>query len=115
MKRDFTYVDDIVSGIVGVLKKPPEDEINSAPHRVLNIGNTKSEALMDFINLIEREIGKSADIEFLPMQPGDVKETYSDVTATKELTGYEPTTNINVGVPKFVAWYKEYYSSKKGV
>lgn len=110
MKRDFTYIDDIVTGIVNVLEKPPEDMgTEAAPNRVLNIGNTKPEQLMDFIRIIEREIGKSADIEYLPMQPGDVKETYSDINATTDLTGYLPTTNIDVGVPKFVAWFKDYY------
>lgn len=109
MKRDFTYIDDIVSGIIGVFKNPPPKEAHHAPARVLNIGNTKSEKLMDFIGLIENELGKKAEIEFLPMQEGDVSETYADVTETTQITGYKPTTSINEGVPKFIAWYKDYY------
>lgn len=109
MKRDFTYIDDIVSGIIGTLHNPPKETQGQAPARVLNIGNTKSENLMDFIALIEKELGKKADIEFLPMQDGDVSETYADVAETTEITGYKPTTSINEGVPKFIAWYKEYY------
>ncbi|MAM33939.1 MAG: protein CapI [Micavibrio sp.] len=110
MKRDFTYIDDIVTGVIGCLDNPPQ-RVNekTPPQRVLNIGNTKSEKLMDFIRIIEKEMGKEADIEFLPMQPGDVKETYADVTETTELTGYEPTTPISVGVPRFIDWFKSYY------
>ena len=110
MKRDFTYIDDIVTGVIGCLDNPPERlDAKTPPQRVLNIGNTKSEKLMDFIRLVEKEMGKEADIEFLPMQPGDVKETYADVTETTELTGYEPTTPISVGVPRFIDWFKSYY------
>lgn len=109
MKRDFTYIDDIVSGIIGVLKNPPTVEDGKTPARVLNIGNTKSENLMDFVKLIENELGKKADIEFMPMQDGDVHETYADVSETTAITGYKPTTSINEGVPKFIEWYKTYY------
>ncbi len=107
MKRDFTYIDDIVSGVLSVLEKPP---ISDTPHRVLNIGNEKSENLMDYIAVMEKAFGKKADIEFLPMQPGDIKETYADITETTELTGYKPTTSIDTGIPKFIEWYKEYYN-----
>lgn len=106
MKRDFTYVDDIVSGVLAVLEKAPEDDV---PHRVLNIGNNRSEKLMDFIGVIERSLDMKADIDFKPMQPGDVKETAADITETTEVCGYKPTTPIDDGIPKFVAWYKEYY------
>jgi len=109
MKRDFTYIDDIVTGILGVLKNPPVKTETDAPHRVLNIGNNRSEKLMDFIQAMEEAIGKKADIEFLPMQAGDVHETYADITATTELTGYKPTTSIHDGLPKFIDWYKSYY------
>lgn len=109
MKRDFTYIDDIVSGVLSVLEIPPQKENNSAPHRVLNIGNTKSEKLMDFIAVIEKAIGRKADIEFMPMQPGDVKETYADVAETTRLSGYAPTTSIEDGIPRFVEWFKEFY------
>lgn len=110
MKRDFTYIDDIVSGVIGVLKNPPKEENGQAPQRVLNIGNTQCEKLMDFVALIEQELGKKAEIDFKPMQDGDVPETYADVTETTELTGYKPTTSIREGVPKFIAWYKEFYN-----
>lgn len=109
MKRDFTYVDDIVSGVVATLKTPPKREGDKAPHRVLNIGNSKSENLMDFIQIIEKELGKKADIEFKDMQPGDVPETFADIEETTALTGFVPTTSITEGVPRFIAWYKNYY------
>ncbi len=109
MKRDFTYIDDIVSGVLAVLDCPPDAQDGKAPQRVLNIGNTKSENLMDFIAVIEKALGKKADIDFLPMQPGDVKETYADVSETTRIAGYSPTTSIEEGIPKFVDWYRGYY------
>lgn len=112
MKRDFTYVDDIVSGIVGALDKPPVREGDEAPWRVLNIGNNRSEKLMDFVELIQEELGKKAEIDFKPMQPGDVPETYADIEAIQKLTGYAPTTTIKEGIPRFIAWYKDYYGVK---
>lgn len=111
MKRDFTYIDDIVSGVLAVLENPPEDNGETAPQRVLNIGNTKSEDLMDFIALIEKEVGKKAQIDFQPMQDGDVQETYADVQETTKIAGYKPTTSINEGVPEFIEWYKGYYGA----
>lgn len=110
MKRDFTYIDDIVTGILGVLDNPPKQEGEEAPSRVLNIGNNNSENLMDFVKLIETELGQKAEIDFKPMQEGDVRETYADITETTAITGYQPTTNITEGVPKFIEWYKKYYS-----
>jgi UDP-glucuronate 4-epimerase len=110
MKRDFTYIDDIVDGVVAVLDKSPADE--SVPHRVLNIGGSRSENLMDFVRAIEKSLGKKADLDFQDMQAGDVKETYADVTETAELAGYEPKVTINEGVPKFIEWYKAYYKVK---
>ncbi len=112
MKRDFTYVDDIVDGILGALANPPEDDGGDAPCRVLNIGNSRSENLMDFIGLIEQELGKKAEIDFLPMQPGDVPETYADVEETSALTGFKAKTTIHEGIPRFIAWYKDYYNIK---
>ena len=112
MKRDFTYVDDIVSGILGVLEKPPKARINGeceAPCRVLNIGNNRSENLMDFVGVIEKELGKKAELELLPMQDGDVPETYADIEETTRIAGYNATTTIHEGIPKFIAWYKDYY------
>jgi len=112
MKRDFTYVNDIVSGILGVLEKPPKARINGegeAPCRVLNIGNNRSENLMDFVGVIEKELGKKAELELLPMQDGDVPETYADIEETTRIAGYNATTTIHEGIPKFIAWYKDYY------
>lgn len=109
MKRDFTYIDDIVTGILGVLNNPPNQDNDEAPSRVLNIGNNNSEDLMDFVKLIETELGKKANIDFQPMQAGDVRETYADITETTAITGYQPTTNITEGIPKFIEWYKKYY------
>lgn len=110
LKRDFTYIDDVVAGILATLDAPPKkNDATAPPARILNIGNTSSEKLMDYIRTIETAIGKKANIEFKDMQPGDVLETYADVSETTELTGYKPTTPISEGVPKFVAWYKDYY------
>lgn len=107
MKRDFTYVDDIVDGVLATLDNPPAKE--SVPHRVLNIGNTRSENLMDFIHIIEKEIGKKAEMDMQDMQAGDVKETYADVSETTAVSGFKPRTPIAEGVPRFIAWYKDYY------
>lgn len=109
MRRDFTYVKDIVAGILGGLGKPPL-ATNAAPHKVYNIGNNSSEPLMRFISLIEDALGVKAKIEFLPMQPGDVKETYADIDATKQDFGFVPSTSIDQGIPKFVEWYKTFYN-----
>ncbi len=102
MKRDFTYVDDIVSGLISSLDKPLKYEI-------FNLGNHKSENLMDFINLIEKNLGKKAKINLMPIQPGDVPETYADIQDASEKLGYFPTTDIKVGIKNFIDWYKEYY------
>jgi len=110
MKRDFTYVDDIIDGVLAALDTPPVREGKKAPCRVLNIGNTRSEDLMDFIRLIEQELGKKAELDLMPMQPGDIAETFADVEETTRLTGFRPKTTIREGVPKFVDWYKEYYN-----
>ncbi|MBY3266792.1 MULTISPECIES: NAD-dependent epimerase/dehydratase family protein [Rhizobium] len=110
MKRDFTFIDDIVTGILACLDNPPEPGTCEPPARVFNIGNTRSENLMDFIAIIEQEMGRKADIEYLPMQLGDVEATYADVTETTEAVGYRPTTSINEGIPKFVSWFKKYHN-----
>jgi len=108
MRRDFTYVDDIVSGVVGVLDNPPSGE-GQVPARVYNIGNNRSEKLMDFIGMVEQSLGRKAEYKFEPMQPGDVKETYADITAIQRDVGFAPTTPISVGVPKFIEWFKAYH------
>ncbi|MBB4195311.1 UDP-glucuronate 4-epimerase [Rhizobium aethiopicum] len=110
MKRDFTFIDDIVTGILACLDNPPEPDKYEPPARVFNIGNTRSEHLMDFIAIIEQEMGRKADIEYLPMQAGDTKATYADVTETTEAVGYRPTTSIHEGIPKFISWFKRYYN-----
>ena len=111
MKRDFTYIDDIVSGVLACLDRPPSDgpENSGRPHAVYNIGNNRSEDLMVFIGLIEKALGIKAEIDFQPMQPGDVKETYADIEATRRDFGFEPTTTIEEGLPRLVDWYREYY------
>jgi UDP-glucuronate 4-epimerase len=108
MKRDFTYVDDVVSGVISAVDSPQKVDAR-VPHRVYNIGNHRSEPLMRLIELLETALGKKAIIQFAPMQPGDVKESYADITAIQRDLGFSPTTSIDVGVPKFVAWYREYH------
>ena len=119
MKRDFTYVDDIVNGVIRVLLKPPAaqpnwtDEENpstsSAPYRLVNIGNNNPVNLMDFIREIEINTGKEAIIEYLPMQPGDVPMNVADVNDLVKEYGYRPSVTVKDGVASFVKWYKEYY------
>ncbi|MCP4327712.1 MAG: SDR family NAD(P)-dependent oxidoreductase [Alphaproteobacteria bacterium] len=109
MRRDFTYVDDIVAGVMACLKAPPEDDGTAAPHRIYNIGNNRAEELMHFVGLIEEACGRKAEIRFQPMQPGDVKESCADISAIKRDHGFEPTTDIDVGIPRSVAWYREFY------
>ena len=102
MKRDFTYVTDIVHGIRGAINKNFESEI-------FNLGNNKSEKLMDMINLLEKNLGKKAIIDFQPMQPGDVIETFADIDHSKAMLGYEPKKSIDEGVPEFVDWFLDYH------
>ena len=113
MRRDFTYIDDIVAGVLCCLDSPPDTAGGDPPSRLYNIGNHRSERLMDFIGLIEKALGMKAEVKFLPMQPGDVKETYADISAIQRDTGYKPTTPIDVGVPKFVEWYREYHAEAR--
>lgn len=112
MRRDFTYIDDIVKGVIGCLDGPAEPIGNKPPHRVYNIGNHRSEKLMDFIGVLEQALGQKAAIDFQPMQPGDVKETYADIEATQRDFGFEPSTAIAEGIPQFVQWYREFYDIK---
>ncbi len=109
MRRDFTFIEDIVSGVVGVLDNPPADDGSKPPYNLYNIGNNRSERLMDFIGLIETSLGKKAVYQFEPMQPGDVKETAADITAIQRDVGFAPTTPIAVGVPAFIDWFKQYH------
>ena len=109
MKRDFTFIDDIVSGLIGVLDHPPTVVEGRVPHRIYNIGNHRSEQLMDFVAEIEKALGRKAEYQFHPMQDGDVKETYADITAIQRDIGFQPTTPIGVGVPQFVDWFRSYH------
>jgi UDP-glucuronate 4-epimerase len=122
MKRDFTYIDDVVEGIVKVLDKPaepdptwagkdPKPNTSQAPYRIYNIGNSRPVNLMDFIEAIEETLGKKAKKNFLPMQEGDVPATWAMCEDLQKLCGYHPGTPIANGVSRFIAWYKEY--SKK--
>jgi len=108
MKRDFTFVDDIVAGVIASLDNPPVSVDGQAPCRLYNIGNHRSEPLMRMIGLIEDAFGKKAQIDFQPMQPGDVRESFADIDAISADLGYKPTTPIDIGVPKFVEWFKAY-------
>ena len=115
MYRDFTYIDDIVAGVVVCLDSPPaDDDAEKAggsvkPHALYNIGNSQCEPLMKVIGLLEEACGKKAEMEMLPMQPGDVYKTYADISAIQRDLGYSPTTSIDVGVPAFVDWYRAYH------
>ena len=115
MRRDFTYIDDIVSGVVACLDNPPPDDGaikaggSANPHRLYNIGNHRSEKLTHMISLIEQACGREAIKEMMPMQPGDVKETFADIEAIAGDLGYAPTTAIDVGIPRFVDWYRSYH------
>ena len=110
MYRDFTYIDDIVKGIENMLCNPPEADENGDRATVYNIGNNSPEKLMYFIETLEKALGKTAEKEFLPMQPGDVYQTYADVTPLVEKFGFKPSTSIEDGLAKFVQWYKSYYN-----
>lgn len=109
MSRDFTYVDDIVSGVVAALDKPPVDE-KGAPHRIYNLGNSTPEPLLGLIETLEAALGKKAEKIFEPIQPGDVKATYADIEASRRDLGFEPTVPISVGVPRFVDWFRRYHA-----
>ena len=115
MRRDFTYIDDIVTGIVACIDNPPPDDGqekaggSKSPHRLYNIGNNRSEELTRMISLIERACGREAQKRLMPMQPGDVRDTYADISAISRDLGFRPTTPIDEGVPRFVEWYKAYH------
>ncbi len=110
MKRDFTYIDDVVEGVLAALDRPPEGRGGAAPHRVYNIGNHRPEPLMHFIATIERAVGRKAVLRMAPMQPGDVKETYADIAAIQRDLGFSPKTPIEEGIPRFVEWYRGYHN-----
>jgi len=109
MYRDFTYIDDIITGIVNVMAKPPGEDDNGVRYKVYNIGNNKPEKLLDFIATLERCLGREAIKEFYPMQPGDVYRTYADVTDLMRDFDFKPDTPISEGLQRFVEWYREYH------
>jgi UDP-glucuronate 4-epimerase len=120
MKRDFTYIDDIVEGVIGVMDRIPEPDpewdsfrpdpsASFAPYRLYNIGNNNPVELHSFIRVIEECLGREAKKEFLPLQPGDVPETYADIDDLIRDVGFQPKTPIEEGIPRFIEWYKEYY------
>jgi UDP-glucuronate 4-epimerase len=120
MVRDFTYVDDIAEGIVRIVDHPatpnigwradsPDPATSHAPYRVYNIGNNRPVKLLRYIEVLEQSLGKKAVLDLQPMQKGDVRATMADVSALSEAVGYRPTTPVEVGIPKFVDWYRTYY------
>ena len=115
MRRDFPFIDDIVSGITACLDGPPADDGavkaggRRSPHAIYNIGNHRSEELMRMVSLLEQATGREALLDFQPMQPGDVKDTYADISAIERDHGFAPTTSIDEGIPRFVEWYKSYH------
>ena len=115
MRRDFTYIDDIVSGVISALDHVPADDGaekaggSRSPHALYNIGNHRSEELTHLIALIEQACGKAAIRQMMPMQPGDVRETFADISAIERDLGFRPTTSITEGVPRFVDWYRQYH------
>lgn len=113
MYRDFTYIDDIVKGIEKILCNPPAKSAKGAYSRIYNIGNHRSEKLMDFVETLEKCLGMTARKEFLPMQPGDVYRTYADVSGLMEDYDYKPDTTIAEGLGRFVEWYREYYKTEE--
>ncbi len=121
MQRDFTYIDDIVEGIVGVLERvprpntmwssySPEPSSSPAPYKIYNIGNNQPVELLHFIEVLEKALGKSAKMHKLPMQPGDVKATYADISDLEQDIGFKPSICIETGLERFVAWYRSYYA-----
>lgn len=109
MERDFTYIDDIVDGVVAVLAHPPS---GPAPHQIYNLGNAHPEKLGDFIGMLEHSLGKKAVYDYQPMQPGDVPATYADITESTRDLGFQPKITIADGIPRFVEWYKDYHNIK---
>ena len=105
MKRNFTYIDDIVQGVILALEKPQ-------PFALYNIGNDRTEILENYIRILETCLGKPATRNYLPQQPGDMAETWADLTKIRQDLGYEPTTNIDVGIKEFVLWFQSYYSQR---
>lgn len=113
MRRDFTYIDDVTHVVSRLIDRAPEDDADAAaaPARLYNVGNNRPEALMHVVNLLETELGRTADKEMLPMQPGDVPETFADVGDLMRDAGFSPSMPIETGIRNFVRWYREYYGT----
>ena len=109
MQRDFTYIDDIVAGTLAALDRPPLPDAQGVPARVYNLGNHRPNDLKTFVRIIEQEMGREAVVQLAPMQPGDVQATYADIEASTRDLGFMPTTPLEEGLPKFIAWYKRYH------
>lgn len=114
MQRDFTFIDDIVAGVLAALDRPPADDRaakpggSRAPHAVYNLGNDQPEALIDFVALIGKACGVDPVLELLPMQPGDVTATWADIGPARRDLGYDPVTPLAIGIPRFIDWYRAY-------
>ena len=113
MYRDFTYIDDVVTSIINLLDKVPLEDENGVAYKIYNIGNNNPVKISDFIEILEKELKKKAKKIYLPMQPGDVYETYADIDDLKKMTGFAPKTSLNEGLHKFVVWYKDFYRGDK--
>lgn len=109
MKRDFTYIDDIVDGIIAALARPVQDEGKRPPHRIYNLGNSNQELLSDYIDLIEQNAGRKAEIKYVGMQPGDIPASLSDISRAQKELDFQPKVRIEEGVKRFVAWFKDYH------
>ncbi|MEM1398343.1 MAG: NAD-dependent epimerase/dehydratase family protein [Pseudomonadota bacterium] len=110
MQRDFTYIDDIVQGILAAVQTPPPSS-GGTRHRLFNLGNNRPAKLGRFVSILEEAIGKKAIVELGPMMPGDVVSTVADITESRDVLGFEPKTPLEEGLPNFVSWYKKYYKS----
>jgi UDP-glucuronate 4-epimerase len=106
MARDFTYIDDVTAGVLAALDRPP---VGVPPHRLFNLGNHRAEPLRRYVEVLEAACGRKAEIELAPMQPGDVLATYADIADSERELGFVPRTPIDIGIPRFVAWFREYY------
>ncbi|MBF0096107.1 MAG: NAD-dependent epimerase [Magnetococcales bacterium] len=117
-QRDFTYIDDIIEGVVRVLHHPPHTEerakegTQSLPWRLYNIGNNQPVSLMTYIQTLEEVLGKKAQLQLLPLQPGDVPDTYADIEELEQLVGFRPSTTVREGIERFICWYRDYYQIK---
>jgi UDP-glucuronate 4-epimerase len=109
MQRDFTYIDDVAEGVVRVLDRLPRPGDGGVQHRIFNIGNHRPEPLLRFIEVLGSVLGRKPEMNFLPLQPGDVKATFADTAALQAEYGWSPTTDIETGLARFVQWYREYY------